>query len=172
MTSPQATAGAPALRDPADVPSKSLATWIAVIGGSVGLHHFYLHGLRSRWGWLYPIPTIVGLVGAVRMRNLGVDDHLSWALVPWLGLTISVGMLCAIVIGLTTDAKWARLYAGDPSQPVVQATRDEDDESPPPGMVHTGWVPVLGVILALMIGGGVLMGTIAFSVEKSFDIQR
>jgi len=114
----------------------------------------------------------VGIVGAVRMRNLGIDDRLSWALVPWLGLTISVGMLCAIVIGLTTDAKWARLYAGDPSQPVVQATRDEDDESPPPGMVHTGWVPVLGVILALMIGGGVLMGTIAFSVEKSFDIQR
>jgi len=172
MTSPQATAGAPALRDPADVPSKSLATWIALIGGSIGLHHFYLHGLRSRWGWLYPIPTIVGIVGAVRMRNLGIDDRLSWALVPWLGLTISVGMLCAIVIGLTTDAKWARLYAGDPSQPVVQATRDEDDESPPPGMVHTGWVPVLGVILALMIGGGVLMGTIAFSVEKSFDIQR
>ena len=172
MTSLQATAGAPALRDPADVPSKSLATWIAVIGGSIGLHHFYLHGLRSRWGWLYPIPTIVGIVGAVRMRNLGVDDRLSWALVPWLGLTISVGMLCAIVIGLTSDAKWARLYAGDPSQPVVQATRDEDDESPPPGMVHTGWGPVLGVILALMIGGGVLMGTIAFSVEKSFDVQR
>jgi hypothetical protein len=172
VTSLQATAGAPALRDPADVPSKSLATWIAVIGGSIGLHHFYLHGLRSRWGWLYPIPTIVGIVGAVRMRNLGVDDRLSWALVPWLGLTISVGMLCAIVIGLTTDAKWARLYAGDPSRPVVQATREEDDESPPPGMVHTGWAPVLGVILALMIGGGVLMGTIAFSVEKSFDVQR
>ena len=31
---------------------------------------------------------------------------------------------------------------------------------------------VLGVILALMIGGGVLMGTIAFAVEKSFDVQR
>ncbi len=171
MTSPQAAAG-PALRDPDDVPSKTLATWIAVIGGSIGLHHFYLHGWRSRLGWLYPIPTLVGLAGAVRMRNLGVDDRLSWALIPWLGLTISIGMLCAIVIGLTTDARWARLYAGDPTQPVVQATRDEDDESPPPGMVRTGWAPVLGVILALMIGGGVLMGTIAFTVEKAFDVQR
>ena len=172
MTSPQASAAAPALRDPADVPSKSLATWIAVIGGSVGLHHFYLHGLRTRVGWLYPIPTLVGLVGAMRMRQFGVDDRLSWALIPWLGLTISIGMMCAIVIGLTTDAKWARLYAGDPSRPVVQATRDEDDETPPPGIVHTRWAPVLGVILALMIGGGVLMGTIAFTVEKSFDVQR
>ena len=172
MTAPQATAALPALRDPADVPSKTLATWIAVIGGCFGLHHFYLHGLRTKVGWLYPIPTIVGLVGAQRMRDQGIDDHLAWALIPWLGLTISIGMLCAIVIGLTTDAKWARMYAGDPSQPVAQATRDEDDESPPPGIVHTGWAPVLGVILALMIGGGVLMGTIAFTVEKAFDVQR
>lgn len=171
MTSPQAVSTSPVLRDPADVPSKAVATWIAVVGGSLGLHHFYLGGWRNAWGWLYPIPTLVGLAGAIRMRNLGVDDRLAWALVPWLGLTISVGMLCAIVIGLTTDAKWARLHAGVPGQPVVRATREEDDEFPPPGMVHTGWAPVLGVILALMIGGGVLMGTIAFVVEKSFDIR-
>ena len=169
MTPADAAAGAPALRDPADVPSKSLATWIAVIGGSIGLHHFYL---RSRWGWLYPIPTLAGLAGAIRMRNLGVDDPLSWALLPWLGLTISVGMLCAIVIGLTTDAKWARLHAGVPGQPIVAATRDEDDESPPPGIVPTGWGPVLGVIVALMVGGGVLMSTIAFVVEKAFVVQH
>jgi len=158
-------------RDPAGVRSKTAATWIAVLGGSLGLHHFYLGGWRNPWGWLYPVPTLAGLAGVVRMRNLGVDDHLSWALIPWLGLTISVGMLCAIVIGLTTDARWARLHAGDPAQPVVQATRDEDEESPPPGMVHTGWGPVLGVVLALMLGGGVLMGTIAFVVERIFYIR-
>jgi len=158
-------------RDPADVPSKTLATWIAVIGGSVGLHHFYLHGLRRWVGWLYPLPTLVGIAGVMRMRELGVDDPLSWALIPWLGVTISAGMMCAIVIGLTTDAKWARRYAGAPGQPMVQATREEDDEFPPPGIVHTRWGPVLGVILALMIGGGVLMGTIAFSVQKIFEIR-
>ena len=172
MSASGAAADSPALRASEDVRSKTLATWLAVIGGSLGLHHFYLHGLRSRAGWLYPLPTLVGLAGVVRMRNLGVDDRLSWALIPWLGLTISVGMLCAIVYGLTTDAKWARLHAGDPSLPVVRATREQDEDSPPPGIVHTGWAPVLGVILALMIGGGVLMGTIAFTVEKAFDMQR
>jgi hypothetical protein len=171
VSAPQAAGHAPALRDPADVPSKTAATWIALVGGSLGLHHFYLRGWRSAWGWLYPIPTLVGLAGVIRMRNLGVDDRLSWALIPWLGLTISVAMLCAIVIGLTTDAKWARLYAGDPSQPVVQATREQDEESPPPGIVHTGYAPVLGVVLALMIGGGVLMGTIAFTVERLFYLR-
>jgi hypothetical protein len=159
-------------REPGDVPSKTLATWIAVIAGSFGLHHFYLGGRRRWLGLLYPIPTLVGISGALRMEKLGIDDRLSWILIPWLGLTISAGMMCAIVIGLTSDAKWARLYAGDPTLPVVRATRDEDDESPPPGIVHTAWGPVLGVILALMIGGAVLMGTIAFSIEKAFDVQR
>jgi len=164
---PPAAAALPAgarLRDPSEVPSKTLATWLGVFGGSVGLHHFYLHGLRSRLGWLYPLPTLVGLFGVLRMRDQGVDDRLAWALVPWLGLTISVGMLCAIVIGLSSDAKWARRWAIEPPQP----TPPDDDETPPPGLVRTGWGPVLGVILALMVGGGVLMGTIAFCVEHLF----
>ena len=73
MTSPQAVSTSPAERDLRAVPSKSLATWIAVVGGSLGLHHFYLHGWRNAWGWLYPIPTLVGLAGVIRMRNLGVE---------------------------------------------------------------------------------------------------
>jgi len=147
----------------ADVPSKTLATWIALVGGSVGLHHLYL--ARRRWlAALYPLPTLAGLVGAQRMRSLGQDDVLSWLLIPWLGLTISAGMLCAIVIGLTSDAKWARRFAPE------AATADPDDEEPP-GIVRTGWGPVVGVILALMLGGGVLVGTIAFSVQKVFEWQ-
>ena len=148
--------------EPSDVPSKTLATWIAVVGGSIGLHHFYLGGPRRWLGLLYPLPTLVGVAGVLRMRRLGQDDHLACLLIPWLGLAISAGMLCAIVIGLTSDAKWARRHAPE------AAAADPDDEAPP-GTVPTGWGPVLGVILALMIGGGVLMGTIAFSVQKVFE---
>jgi hypothetical protein len=152
-------------------PSKALATWIAVIGGSLGLHHVYLG--RRRWlAALYPLPTLLGLAGVARMRALGVDDRLSWLLVPWLGLTISVGMVCAIVIGLTSDVRWARRYAEGPqpaAEPASGPMDAADDEAAPPGLVHTGWGPVLGVIVALMVGGGVLMGTIAFSVQKLFE---
>ena len=152
----------------AAVPSKTLATWVAVIGGSLGLHHVYLG--RHRWlAALYPLPTLVGLGGAARMRALGVDDRLSWLLVPWLGVTITAGMLCAIVIGLTTDARWARRYAGGPASAPPATDGTDDDEQPPPGLVRTGWGPVLGVIVGLMVGGGVLMGTIAFSVQKLFE---
>lgn len=133
--------------------SKSLATWLAVVGGALGLHRFYLHGPRDAIGWLFPLPTLVGLVGVLRMRNLGQDDTVSWLLIPLLGLMIRAGMISAIVIGLTSDEKWAaRFGAGQPPQ-------------------ATGWTPVLGVITALMLGGGVLMGTIAFGGQKFFEWQ-
>ena len=58
--------------------SKTLATWIALVGGSLGLHRFYLHGFGDRWGWLYPLPTLIGLYGVLRMRALGADDQVAW----------------------------------------------------------------------------------------------
>ena len=50
--------------------SKTLATWLAVIGGALGLHRFYLHGWRDLLGWLHPLPTLLGLAGVQRMRDL------------------------------------------------------------------------------------------------------
>ena len=133
--------------------SKALATWIALVGGSLGLHRFYLHGPRDLLGWLHPLPTVIGLIGVIRMRELGQDDRLSWLLIPVLGLMLSVTMLTAMVYGLTPDEKWdARHNAGQ----VGRTTR---------------WAPVLGVVLALLVGGTTLMGTIAFSGQKFFEWQ-
>jgi len=133
--------------------SKTLATWLAVLGGALGAHRFYLHGWRDLAGWAHPLPALAGLVGVARMRNLGQDDHLAWALIPLLGLAISAGMLAAIVYGLTPDEKWhERLNPG-------QAVRS------------TAWAPVLGAITALLIGGTVLMGTIAFGGQRFFEWQ-
>ena len=131
--------------------SKTLATWVAVLGGALGLHRMYLHGLRDRWAWLHALPTGLGLLGVQRLRDLGQDDRLGWALSPLLGLMIAQGMLCAIVYGLTPDARW--------------------DERRNPGLppVSTGWGPVLGVITALLIGAGALMSSIAYGVQKYFE---
>ena len=133
--------------------SKTLATWIAVIAGTLGAHRFYLHGFRDLPGWLHPLPTMLGLAGVVRMINLGQDDHLAWLLLPVLGLMISLAMLTAIVYGLTPDDQWHSKY-----------------NSRLPART-TGWAPVLGVIAALLIGASVLMGTVAFSGQRFFEWQ-
>ena len=133
--------------------SKALATWIAVLGGTLGLHRFYLHGFRDPLGWLFPLPTLLGAWGVWRLRALGQDDMLAWLLIPMLGLTISLSMLSAIVHGLTSDERWnARFNAGG----------IED---------RSGWAAVLGVVTALLVGGGVLMATIAFSAQHYFEYQ-
>ncbi|HMO46397.1 MAG TPA: hypothetical protein PKB14_10235 [Rubrivivax sp.] len=133
--------------------SKTLATWLALLGGSFGLHRFYLYGARDRWGWLFPWPTLAGLAGVQRMRAFGQDDHVAWLLIPLLGLSLSAAMLTAIVYGLTPDERWA--------------ARHDPGAAPQ----RTGWGPVLGVIVALLLGATVFMGTVAFSGQRFFEWQ-
>ena len=133
------------------MPSKTVTTWAAVLGGFIGLHRFYLRGLRDTWGWLHAAAAFMGLIGVQRMRSLGVDDAAATWLVPWLGLTVSVAMLAAIVHGLTPDERWAERH--HPGQDVVP----------------TAWGPVLGVILALMLGATALMATVAFIGQRVFE---
>lgn len=133
--------------------SKTLATWIALAGGSLGLHRFYLHGFRDAWGWLYPWPTLLGCYGLQRVRMFGQDDHLSWALIPLLGTMVAIGALMAILYGLTSDEEWNRRFNA------------RDTAS------HGGWTAVIGVVVALTIGAGVLMATLAFSSQRFFEYQ-
>lgn len=133
--------------------SKTLAAWSALTLGPLGLHRLYLHGPRDLLAWLHMPPTLAGLVGVWRMRTLGQDDLAATWLVPLLGLMISQALFTAILWGLTPDERWdARHNGGRPSRPA-------------------GWGAVLAVILALLVGGAVLMGTIAFSVQHFFEWQ-
>ena len=86
--------------------NKTLAAWLAFLGGPLGLHRFYLHGMGDLLGWLLPIPTALGLYGIERVQRYGVDDQWSWVLVPLLGFTIAGCALTAIVYGLMTREKW------------------------------------------------------------------
>jgi hypothetical protein len=133
--------------------SKLTATWLALLGGCLGLHRFYLHGLNDPWGWCSVPPTLLGLYGLQRARSIGLDDHLSWLLLPLLGLAVAAGMLAAIVHGLTPDDTWnARFNLAGPAS-------------------RTGWLTVLGVILALALGAAALMATLAFSAQRFFEYQ-
>lgn len=133
--------------------SKTLATWIAVVGGVFGLHRFYLYGLRDKLGWLFPLPTLLGLLGLQRLEQFGQDDRLAWVLMPLLGISLSAAMVAAIVYGLTPDEKWAARH--DPAGTVQP----------------TGWGPVLGVIVAVMVGAIALTSTIAYGGQRFFEWQ-
>ena len=138
-------------RDPAR--SKTLATWLALTGGSLGLHRFYLHGLGDRWGWLLWLPTLVGAYGVQRMRVLGQDDMLAWALIPFLGLTLAATMGVAIFYGLMPRERWNLRF-------------DPDGRA-----FDVPWLDVIGAIVALALGATALMASTAFMAQRYFEYR-
>ncbi len=150
---PNPAGPAHAQADPGHYRSKTLAAWLALLTGTLGLHRFYLHGLRDLPGWLHLPPTALGLLGVMRLRDMGQDDRLAWALLPLLGLMVSVATFTAIVYALTPDERWdARHNPGRPGS-------------------ATGWGPVLAAVASLMIGGIAATGTIAYGGQKFFEWQ-
>lgn len=141
----------------APVKSRTLATWLAVVGGGFGLHRFYLHGLRDLWGWVHVPLTLLGMAGVQRMLAFGVDDAAAPWLLPLGGLSIVAGMLAAILSGLSSDERWDARH--NPGAPAGQGT--------PPG----GWLAVLGVIAALLIGATLLLSSITFTLQRYFEAQ-
>jgi len=137
--------------------NKTFAAWLAFIGGPLGLHRFYLHGLGDWLGWLLPIPTALGWYGIERVQPLGQDDTLSWVLIPLLGFTIAGCALQAIVFALSTPEKWNRRHN-------PQAAADA-------AAGHTSWLTIGAIVASLLIGTAVLMASIAFSFQRYFEYQ-
>ena len=137
--------------------NKTLATWLTFWGGPLGLHRFYLQGFGDTLGWLLPVPTALGIYGFQRVQALGVDDQLSWVLIPLLGFTIAGCALNAIVYGLMTPEKWN--------------ARFNPQASPDAAAGQTHWSTVIGVALALLVGTAILMSSLAFSFQRYFEYQ-
>lgn len=137
--------------------NKTLAAWLTFLGGPLGVHRFYLHGIFDWMGWLMPIPTALGVYGIQRVQRVGQDDMLSWLLIPLLGFTIAACALTAIVYALTTPEKWNAKFNPTLTQDAA------------PG--QTNWFTVMAIVVSLMIGAAVLMASIAFSFQRYFDYQ-
>lgn len=137
--------------------NKTLAVWLALLGGMLGLHRFYLRGLGDWVGWLHPIPAALGLWGVDRVLLYGQDDKLSWVLIPLLGATISASCLMAIIYALTDREKWNRQF--NPQLPTDAVSGG------------TNWLTIGALVAALLMGTVALMGSLAFGFQRYFEYQ-
>jgi TM2 domain len=135
--------------------SKTRVAWLALVLGALGVHRWYLRGARDPWAWCFLLPSLAGIAGLLRMRNIGMDDQWGWLLVPMLGFSVSAAMLSAIVIALMPDEKWDRIHnpAHIASQPA-------------------GWGAVMVAIIGLLLGGAVFMSTVTFAGQMFFEWER
>ena len=137
--------------------NKTLAAWLTFAAGPFGLHRFYLFGFANRLAWLLPIPTFLGLYGVHRARNIGLDDPLSWVLIPMLGFTIAGCAIIARIYGLMDAEKWNIRF-----NPSLSAHA-------PAG--QTNWLTIGALVVSLLLGTTVLMASLAYSFQHFFEYQ-
>jgi hypothetical protein len=136
--------------------NKTVAVWLALIGGSLGLHRFYLRGLGDWVGWLHPLPTALGWWGIERVLAYGQDDKLSWVLVPLLGMSVAAACLTGIVYALAAPEQWDRWF---------------NNETPGSRASHTNWLTIGALVLSLLVGTVAFMGSLAFGIQRYFEYQ-
>jgi hypothetical protein len=85
--------------------NKTLATFLALVLGALGVHRFYLKGGVDRLGLLHlcSVP-VAGMV-----YGLGHAPNPFWVLLPLLVSGIA-GCIEALVFGTTPDEKWDAAY--------------------------------------------------------------
>ena len=137
--------------------NKTIALWLTLVGGPLGLHRVYLRRRYDALSGVLTAATVTGLYGVYRARGLGVDDQMSWLLIPLLGFTVAGCALNAIVYGLMSTASWNARF-----NPSASA------ESP---QGETGKLTVAGLVVALFLGTTVLMASLAFSFQRYFEYQ-
>ena len=136
--------------------NKTRATWLAFIGGQLGLHRIYLYGWRDVLAWMHPLVAALGWWGVERVRLHGQDDHLAWVLIPLLGFTLAGTALTAIYYGLMAPEKWNALH--NPATPDTLAG-------------NTNWLTIGAIVFALLFGTIALMSSIVFSFQRYFEYQ-
>lgn len=137
--------------------NKTLAVWLTLVTGPLGLHRLYLHGRFDGIATLHLLPSLLGAYGMLRAREIGVDDQLSWLLIPLLGFSAAAAALTAIVYGLMAPEAWNRRFN--------PALAEEDAAG------QSGWLTVIGLVAALLLGATVLLSSIALTFQRYFEYQ-
>jgi hypothetical protein len=135
--------------------NKTIAVWATLVTGPLGLQRIYINGRYDAWAGLALVPTLLGSYGVLRARTLGLDDPLSWVLIPLFGFVFSGCAIAALRYGLMDAPTWNHRF---------NPGADEEHRAG-----QSGWFTVIGLASSLFIGATVLIATLAFSFQRYFE---
>ncbi len=135
--------------------NKTLATWMTLVLGPLGMHRFYLYGWRDTLGWLMIVPTLLGLYGLQRVEDYGLDDVGSWVLLPIFGFHLAAICLNAIVYGLMQREQWNGKF--------------NPGASPEQAAGQTRWATIGAIVISLMLGTVFLLSALAYTFQRYFE---
>ncbi|WP_248320286.1 NINE protein [Caballeronia sp. Sq4a] len=134
--------------------SKTLTAALAFLFGSIGLHRFYLYGMRDKYGWAHIVGIVMGAVGYLLLAATERTSVLGWALAVPGAVSLLAAFLSAIVYGLRPDAKWDAQFNAHTGR-----------------QSHSGWTVIFVVIFSLLIGAFLLMTGLALTFQTYFEGQ-
>jgi hypothetical protein len=116
-----------------------------------------MFGWRDSWGWAMALLSLLGLYGYERAQTMGLDDPLSWFLLPVVGLTITASAMQALYWGLMSKANWNSLY--NPSEDAEHKAGS------------TNWFTVIAMVLSMILGTTAMLSSLAYGFQRYFEAQ-
>lgn len=134
--------------------SKTLTAALAFLFGYIGLHRFYLYGMRDKYGWAHIVGIVLGAFGYLLLAETERASLLGWALAFPGAISLLAAFLSAIVYGLRPDAKWDAQFNAHTGR-----------------SSRSGWTVIFVVIFSLLFGAFLLMTGLALTFQTYFESQ-
>ena len=134
--------------------SKLVVCLLSLFLPGTGLHWLYLKGKSSPWFYLQLIALLLGVWGWFELAHSEKESLLGWFAVALGHISLLTSWLCTLVYGLRLDERFDAQFNSGSSQ-----------------KNHSGWLIIICMIIALMVGAFVLMSGLAIAFEQYFISQ-
>lgn len=134
--------------------SKLIFCALSVFIPGTGINWLYLHGAKCKWIYVQFISLMFGLLGWNLLSDSAMSSSLGWIGVVIGAMSLLGSWITTLAYGLRPDEKWDAQF------------------NPASGkQSHSGWLVIICVILALMVGAFTLMAGLAIAFEQFFIAQ-
>ncbi len=134
--------------------SKLVTCILSLFLPGTGLHWLYLKGFSSVWFYVQIFSLGLGLWGWSELVATDKESLLGWITTALGYMSLLASWLATLAFGLRPDELWDK-----------QFNQSSTAHS------QSGWLVILCVICALLIGAFVLMSGLAIAFEQYFTIQ-
>jgi hypothetical protein len=134
--------------------SKLVVCLLTLFLPGTGLHWLYLQGKKSPWFYLQLIGLILGIWGWFELAHTEKESILGWVTVALGEISLLASWLATLALGLQPDDRFDAQFNPD------QTRKNQ-----------SGWLIIMCLMAALLIGAFVLMSGLAIAFEQYFVSQ-
>jgi hypothetical protein len=134
--------------------SKLITCTLSTFLPGTGLHYAYLFGFKNKWFFLQIACLCFGVWGWMELAQTEKESLFGWVAVVLGEGSILASWIATFAFGLRPDEKFDAQFNQETSQ-----------------KNQSGWLIILCIIIALMVGAFFLMSGLAIAFEQYFSMQ-